>query len=82
MMRYTPVSRDTDLPVPNGSLKPNEPPPDSVKMMFYPRIKCLDCPGKLYTPGPEAGVTNFEVHLKNKVHRERVDERMKKDGRS
>lgn len=46
-------------------------------MMYYPRIKCLDCPGKLYTPGPETGVNNFEVHLKNKVHREKVDARVK-----
>ncbi|KAL9104983.1 MAG: hypothetical protein Q9163_000155 [Psora crenata] len=81
-MRYTAVSRETDLPVHNVSSKPNELPPDDIKMMFYPRIKCLDCPGKLYTPGPEAGVTNFEVHLKNKVHRERVEERVKKGGRN
>ncbi|KAL9129015.1 MAG: hypothetical protein Q9217_002417 [Psora testacea] len=80
-MRYLAVSRETDLPVHNVTLKPNEPPPDNVKMMFYPRIKCLDCPGKLYTPGPEACVTNFEVHLKNKVHRERVEERVRKGGK-
>ena len=73
-MRYTMVSRETDLPV---HQKPNEPQPENVKMMYYPRIKCLDCPGKLYTPGPETGVTNFEVHLKNKVHRERVEERLR-----
>lgn len=73
-MRYTMVSKETDLPV---SQKPNEAQPENVKMMYYPRIKCLDCPGKLYTPGPETGVTNFEVHLKNKVHRERVEERLR-----
>ena len=42
-----------------------------------PRIRCLDCPGKLYTPGPGQSVENFEVHLRNRGHRERVDARMK-----
>ena len=76
-MRYTTVSKETDLPVPS---KPNEQPAQgSVKYMYYPRIKCLDCPQKIYTPGPETGVTNFEVHLKNKIHMRRVEERIRKD---
>lgn len=66
------MSTETDLPI---SVRPNEPAPENVKFMYYPRIKCKDCPGKLYTPGPEMGVNNFEVHLKNKVHRERVEQR-------
>ncbi|RFU23717.1 hypothetical protein B7463_g12622, partial [Scytalidium lignicola] len=33
-------------------------------------------PGKLYTPGPNTTVDNFEVHLKNRFHRERVDARV------
>ncbi|RDB23387.1 SWI/SNF chromatin-remodeling complex subunit snf5 [Hypsizygus marmoreus] len=40
------------------------------------RIKCLDCPGKLYTPGPGETLGNYEVHLKNRLHRQRVNERM------
>jgi len=44
--------------------------------MYLPRIRCHDCPGKLYTPGPEMTVGNFEVHLKNRQHRERVDGRV------
>ena len=36
----------------------------------------MDCPGKLYTPGPETGVNNFEVHLKNRIHREKVERRV------
>ena len=71
-MRYTPVSLETDLPVSRESS-------DAVKYMYYPRIKCLDCPGKNYTPGPETGVTNFEVHLKNRQHRDKVDARVARD---
>ncbi|KAF5392743.1 hypothetical protein D9757_000812 [Collybiopsis confluens] len=40
------------------------------------RIKCLDCPGKLYKPGPGEALSNFEVHLKNRQHRQRVDDRV------
>ena len=73
-MRYTAVSLESDLPVPMRNLPDGQTPQD-VKLMYYPRIKCLDCPGKLYTPGPETGVNNFEVHLKNRIHREKVDAR-------
>lgn len=72
-MRYTAVSTVTDLPI---SVRPDAPPPENVKYMYYPRIKCKDCPGKLYTPGPEMGVNNFEVHLKNRIHREKVEKRV------
>ncbi|KAJ7507204.1 SNF5-domain-containing protein [Mycena galericulata] len=40
------------------------------------RIKCLDCPGKLYQPGPNETLANYEVHLKNRLHRQRVNDRM------
>lgn len=40
------------------------------------RIKCLDCPGKLYTPGPGETLTNYEVHLKNRKHRQTVNARV------
>lgn len=73
-MRYTAVSTITDMPI---SIRGSEPTPGDTKFMYYPRIKCLDCPGKLYTPGPETGVNNFEVHLKNRLHREKVEKRVK-----
>lgn len=72
-MRYTPVSLESDLPV------SREAAPETIKYMYYPRIKCLDCPGKNYTPGPETGVSNFEVHLRNRGHREKVDARVAND---
>ncbi|PCH37509.1 SNF5-domain-containing protein [Wolfiporia cocos MD-104 SS10] len=40
------------------------------------RLKCLDCPGKLYTPGPGDTLLNYEVHLKNRQHRQRVAARV------
>ncbi|KIL56080.1 hypothetical protein M378DRAFT_89902 [Amanita muscaria Koide BX008] len=40
------------------------------------RLKCLDCPRKLYMLGP----SNYEVHLKTRRHRQRVAERL--DGNS
>jgi len=40
------------------------------------RIKCSDCPGKLYTPGPGETLSNYEVHLKNRQHRQRVNDRV------
>ncbi|KAI8454088.1 hypothetical protein BY996DRAFT_7013721 [Phakopsora pachyrhizi] len=40
------------------------------------RLKCFDCPGKLYTVGPGESFSNFDVHLKNRQHRQKVDERL------
>ena len=68
-MRYTAVSPVTDSPI---SLRPDVPAPPGTKFYYYPRIRCTDCPGKLYTPGPLESVENFEVHLKNRHHRDRV----------
>ncbi len=79
-MRYSAVDPVTETPCP-------APPPGAevnaegkrVKYMWLPRIRCQDCPGKLYTPGPEMTCENFEVHLKNRNHREKVDGRLKKE---
>ena len=71
-MRYTAVSIVTDMPI---RLQPHDTPPPDTKFMYYPRIRCLDCPGKLYTTGPGTGLSNFEIHLKNRLHLERVANR-------
>lgn len=42
------------------------------------RIRCNDCPGKLYIPGPSLTLENFEIHLKNRYHRTRVEQRLRK----
>lgn len=44
------------------------------------RIKCLDCPGKLYVPGPGESLQNFDIHVKNRNHRTNVDTRLGRTG--
>ncbi|TPX13784.1 uncharacterized protein E0L32_005728 [Thyridium curvatum] len=70
VMRYCAINAKTDQPLPAPA--PGAPIPEDMTFVYLPRIRCLDCPGKLYTPGPEMGVGNFEVHLKNRQHREKA----------
>jgi SWI/SNF-related matrix-associated actin-dependent regulator of chromatin subfamily B member 1 len=77
-MRYTAVDTNTGMVVPMP--QPGTPIPSSVKFYYIPRIKCLDCPGKLYTPGPDNTAQNFEVHLRNKTHKEKVEARLQGSG--
>ncbi|KAI1815855.1 SNF5-domain-containing protein [Poronia punctata] len=74
IMRYSAVDTTTGMPfpLPQGGV----PTPPHVRFYFLPRIRCLDCPGKLYTPGPDTSASNFEVHLKNKGHKEKVEARL------
>ncbi|PLB37014.1 SWI/SNF chromatin-remodeling complex subunit SNF5 [Aspergillus candidus] len=76
VMRYTAVDTETMLPVANA----NNPSGHKLKYQYLPRIRCHDCPGKLYTPGPATTVDNFEVHLRNRQHKERVEERLARGG--
>lgn len=77
-MRYSAINTATETPT--AQPPAGQPIPDNIKFMYLPRIRCMDCPGKLYTPGPEMTVGNFEVHLKNRQHRERVDVRITSSG--
>ncbi|CDZ96497.1 SWI-SNF chromatin remodeling complex, Snf5 subunit [Phaffia rhodozyma] len=40
------------------------------------RIKCFDCPGKVYDPGVGPELDNFVVHLNNRSHRGNVSARL------
>lgn len=73
-MRYCALKAETNQVVPAPPL--DQPAPPELVFYYLPRIRCLDCPGKVYTPGPDTSVTNFEVHLKNRGHREKVDQRV------
>ncbi|RYP09515.1 hypothetical protein DL765_008409 [Monosporascus sp. GIB2] len=77
-MRYSAVDINTGSQVPMPQAGAAVPP--NVRFYFLPRIKCLDCPGKLYTPGPDTTASNFEVHLKNKQHKEKVEARLRNSG--
>ncbi|RAL14833.1 SWI/SNF chromatin-remodeling complex subunit SNF5 [Aspergillus homomorphus CBS 101889] len=72
VMRYSAVDVETMQPV----LEPHNLPSHRLKYQYLPRIRCHDCPGKLYTPGPGMTVENFEVHLSNRQHQKRVEERV------
>jgi SWI/SNF-related matrix-associated actin-dependent regulator of chromatin subfamily B protein 1 len=75
-MKFYTVDPSTNVPV-----KPDQqPPPTNVKYQYLPRIKCNDCPGKLYSAGPDLTADTFEVHLRNRVHKERVEGRRKGGG--
>jgi SWI/SNF-related matrix-associated actin-dependent regulator of chromatin subfamily B protein 1 len=78
-MRYCAINPDTNAFV-SLPLPPGEPAPPNIQFAWLPRIRCRDCPGKSYTAGPETTVQNFEVHLKNRAHRERVLGRLGRGG--
>jgi len=50
-------------------------PPAGIKLQYLPRIRCNDCPGKLYTASLGKVVEDFEVHLRNRYHRNSVQSR-------
>ncbi|KAF9476043.1 hypothetical protein BDN70DRAFT_812942 [Pholiota conissans] len=54
-------------------------PCDRFEAIFFEargwRMKCFDCPGKLYTPGPGETLSNFHIHLRNRRHRSLVADR-------
>ena len=57
------------------NLSTSSPLPANHKAYFLPRIRCMDCPGKLYNAGPEQSVSNFDLHLKNRGHIANVGKR-------
>lgn len=77
-MKHSCINPETELPVP---LPQGQAAPPGHKWMFLPRIRCKDCPGKSYTPGPETTTGNFERHLSLATHRKNVDTRLGFDTR-
>ncbi|KAH6643947.1 hypothetical protein C7974DRAFT_10907 [Boeremia exigua] len=57
-------------------LSSGDPLPPNHQAYYLPRIRCQDCPGKLYNAGPGQTVTNFELHLKNRQHMSNVSNRI------
>lgn len=95
LMRFSALNAATSDPIrfdmstlPPGSNPPHGPVKDAegkvvadkVRFAWLPRIKCNDCPGKLYTGQRENTEQAFEVHLKMRRHRENVEARLKRSG--
>ncbi|KAM3498255.1 hypothetical protein MY10362_008416 [Beauveria mimosiformis] len=74
IMKYSYLDPVTELPVQIHPL------PDGVKYAWLPRIRCLDCTSKLYTPGPDMTAQKFETHLRFSSHREAVRTRLMAEG--
>lgn len=79
-MRYNIIDKNTNSSIKTDQLPSNGTLPSNYKALYLPRIRCIDCPGKLYTAGPNLSVENFEVHLKNRAHRANVEKRVGKSG--
>lgn len=70
-MKYTYLDPVTEVVI-NGQ----NPMPEGALTVWLPRIRCLDCLSKLYTPGPEFSAGKFEAHLKFSGHRDKVKARL------
>ncbi|PNY26456.1 SWI/SNF chromatin-remodeling complex subunit snf5 [Tolypocladium capitatum] len=70
IMKYSYLDPVTELPI------QGQPLPEGVKYAWLPRIRCLDCTTKLYTPGPDMTAQKFEAHLRFSGHREKVKQRL------
>lgn len=79
-MRYMIIDQTTLSSVKLEGHPPGAPLPQNAKAQYVPRLRCVDCPGKLYTAGPGQTVENFEVHLKNRLHRTNVEKRVNRVG--
>ncbi|KAF2661719.1 SNF5-domain-containing protein, partial [Lophiostoma macrostomum CBS 122681] len=75
-MRYNIIDTKSSQSVKTDQLAGHTTLPAGYKAQYLPRIRCIDCPGKLYTAGPGLTVENFEVHLKNRQHRNSVERRV------
>ena len=73
-MRPSSISASTGLNE-KLNLEPGAAAPSGIRLLYVPRIRCNDCPGKLYTAQPGRVVDDFEVHLRNRQHREKVQSR-------
>ncbi|KAK0642510.1 SWI/SNF chromatin-remodeling complex subunit SNF5 [Lasiodiplodia hormozganensis] len=80
LMRYCAIDTRSQQQIRLDSLQAGATPPSHIKFQWLPRIRCNDCPGKLYTPGPNWTVENFEVHLRNRQHLEAVRRRTASSG--
>ncbi|PSK46350.1 hypothetical protein B9Z65_5318 [Elsinoe australis] len=77
-IRYDVTALPAGSAPPSGAIKDAEGKvlAEKVRFAYLPRIRCNDCPGKLYTAQRQGTEEGFEVHLKMKKHRVNVEERL------
>ncbi|KAM0434423.1 hypothetical protein ACHAPT_003519 [Fusarium lateritium] len=73
IMKYSYLDPVTELPIQTHPL------PEGVRYAWLPRIRCLDCTTKLYTPGPDMTAQKFEAHLKFSAHKDQVRQRQARE---
>ncbi|KAI6791092.1 SNF5-domain-containing protein [Hortaea werneckii] len=61
------------------NLEPGTGPPAGYRLAWLPRIRCNDCPGKLYTAVPGRVIEDFDVHLRNRKHLDEVRKRQQRE---
>ena len=71
--RFEALMKHTAIDPKTHSIVPATPENVAFPHKYVPRVRCGDCPGKIYVP------VGFESHLKNKRHRENVEARMSKE---
>jgi SWI/SNF-related matrix-associated actin-dependent regulator of chromatin subfamily B member 1 len=74
-MKWMPFDKTSGQPLKHDELA--RVPEEDRSYGWVPRIKCNDCPGKQYTAAPNNAAENFEIHLRNRQHQQRVDNRLK-----
>lgn len=79
-MRYSVIDQSNLSTVKLDSLSGVGTLPANYKAQYLPRIRCIDCPGKLYNAGPGHSVDNFQMHLNNRQHRQNVEKRTGRSG--
>lgn len=73
VMTFTPVNTEDLVSIPGtGNFQAGQ----NIKYHYLPKVRCHDCPEKLYEPR----VDNFKGHLHTRQHKERVKERITKVG--
>ncbi|KAJ9614116.1 SWI/SNF chromatin-remodeling complex subunit [Cladophialophora chaetospira] len=76
--RFEPLMKHMAIDPATGKLVTPSEATRTYSHKYVPRIRCSDCLGKVYLPGEGLTASNFESHLKNRVHRANVDARTTK----
>ena len=49
------------------------------KIQLLPRVRCLDCPNKLYVARPGSVIDDLSIHMRNRLHKQSVNLRRSVD---